>query len=252
MFTSDTALKARVVAAANCEPRRNGMTPRYVMLHYTGMASAQSAIDWLAREDSRVSCHYVVDDDGTITQMVPEALRAWHAGASYWRGETDLNSASVGIEIQNPGHDRGYPDFPAAQVQAVLELTRDIVKRHGLPRDAIIAHSDVAPDRKIDPGEKFPWAHLAKHGLGDWVPPVADEQGPVFGIGDRHTLVADAQRMLGQYGYRIDVTGAVDEQTAKVIRAFQLRFRPIRVDGRLDRSTLMTLERLVSATVLIA
>jgi N-acetylmuramoyl-L-alanine amidase len=217
-------------------------------MHYTGMASAEKAIDWLSRAESGVSCHYVIDEAGRITQLVPEALRAWHAGASCWRGESDINSHSIGIEIQNPGHQNGYPDFPLQQLRAVIALGRDIVKRHRMAADGVLAHSDVAPGRKIDPGEKFNWALLGKEGLGLWVQPTpVDADDPGLGTGEPDTRVAHAQELLANYGYGVEVSGCLDPHTEKVLKAFQLHFRPRRVDGRLDKSTELTLERLVQA-----
>ena len=177
--------------------------------------------------------------------MVPERLRAWHAGNPYWRGETDINSHSIGIEIQNPGHEHGYPDFPKAQMAAVIALSRDIVRRNKMTADGVLAHSDVAPERKIDPGEKFNWAMMAEHRLGAWVKPApvrAADEG--LGVGAKGEIVRDAQKQLAAYGYDISPTGEMDVKTSKVVRAFQLHFRPRRVDGRLDRSTMLTLSRL--------
>jgi N-acetylmuramoyl-L-alanine amidase len=248
-FAPDSHLVADVRAAENREPRRNGVKPSLIILHYTGMSSAAKAVDWLSRAESGVSCHYVIDEEGRITQLVPESLRAWHAGASYWRGETDINSHSVGIEIQNPGHQHGYPDFSLAQMRAVMALAKDIMRRHPIAADGVLAHSDVAPGRKVDPGEKFNWALLAKEGLGLWVRPSpvrSDDLG--FGPGDRAAQIARAQEQLASYGYNVEATGVLEESTEKVLKAFQLHFRPRRVDGRLDRSTEVTLERLVAAS----
>jgi N-acetylmuramoyl-L-alanine amidase len=245
-FSPDSPLVAAVHAAVNCEPRRNGIKPSLLILHYTGMSEATKAIDWLACAESSVSCHYLIDETGCITQLVPEDLRAWHAGASHWRGETDINSHSIGIELQNPGHQRGYPDFPAPQMRALIALGKDIVKRHAMAVDCVLAHSDVAPGRKIDPGEKFNWALLASEGLGLWVRPApvrADECG--LGPGESGPRVSLAQEQLSEFGYGVETTGVLDEKTGKVLRAFQSHFRQRRVDGRLDRSTETTLERLM-------
>lgn len=247
-FKADSKLVKHLHPAANQEPRRGVKRPALLIMHYTGMSSAAKAIDWLAREESRVSCHYVIDEAGIITQMVPERMRAWHAGVSYWRSERDINSHSIGIEIQNPGHEDGYPAFPVQQMAAVIALGQDIVKRNGIRPDGVLAHSDVAPARKIDPGEKFNWAELARHGLGAWVRPTPvkpDDEG--LGIGASGESVRTAQALLAAYGYEIAATGDLDVNTSKVLRAFQLHFRPRRVDGRLDRSTLLTLTRLVAA-----
>jgi N-acetylmuramoyl-L-alanine amidase len=245
-FVPDSPHVADVHPAANVEPRRDGRLPDLLLLHYTGMRSAAAAIAWLARADSKVSCHYVIDVDGRITQQVPEALRAWHAGLSCWAGETDINSCSIGIEIQNPGHEMGYHDFPAAQMTAVAALSRDICVRHRIGAARVLAHSDVAPLRKIDPGEKFDWAWLAAEGVGHWVPPSAvaeDAMCPEL----RSASVRAAQRLFVQYGYDIDVTGLMDEKSTAVIRAFQRHFRPQLISGLLDLSTLATLERLLQS-----
>lgn len=247
-FAADSSLVDDIHVAANVEPRRGGVRPSLLILHYTGMSSAAKAIDWLARAESGVSCHYVIDEAGRITQLVPESLRAWHAGASYWRGETDINSHSIGIEIQNPGHQHGYPDFPAAQMDAVIALGIDITRRHEMAIDAVLAHSDVAPARKIDPGEKFNWMRLARAGLGLWVRPSpvrADDPG--IGPGESCGQVARVQELLALYGYQVAPTGVLDPATEQVLRAFQAHFRSRRVDGRVDRSTELTLERLVEA-----
>lgn len=247
-FKADSRLVAAVRPAVNVEARRDSVRPSLVILHYTGMPSAEKAIDWLACAASKVSCHYVVDQMGHITQLVPEAERAWHAGVSYWRGLTDINSHSIGIEIQNPGHEHGYPAFPQAQMRAVIALAKDIARRHRMEADGILAHSDVAPGRKIDPGEKFSWAHLAKESAGQWVrasPVRADDKG--LGPDASGARVAAAQRLLASYGYDCPQTGVLDTKTGKVLRAFQLRFRQRRVDGRLDRSTELTLQRLLAA-----
>jgi N-acetylmuramoyl-L-alanine amidase len=195
-----------------------------------------------------VSCHYAVDEAGVITQMVAEEMRAWHAGEAIWAGETDVNSSSIGIEIHNPGHDGGYPDFPEEQLCAVEALSQDIIGRHGIRPERVLAHSDVAPARKQDPGEKFPWGRLAAVGIGHWVPPapvISAESG--MGIGVAGPLVADVQLLLAKYGYGIDATGVVDGRTEQVVAAFQRHFRQARVDGRIDQSTITTLQRLLAA-----
>ncbi len=251
-FKPDTRLVSRVVPAQNVEERRNGARPVYLIMHYTGMSSAEKAIGWLACAESKVSCHYVIDEKGAIAQLVPERLRAWHAGVSFWKGETDINSLSIGIEIQNPGHSGGlgggYPDFPSAQIKAVIALSRDIIRRRKLWPQNILAHSDVAIGRKIDPGEKFPWARLAREGVGHWVrpSPVRSEDDGLAN-GARGEMVGEAQRILAGYGYNVVISGEIDSETSKAIGAFQLHFRSRRADGRLDRSTLCTMQRLVAA-----
>jgi N-acetylmuramoyl-L-alanine amidase len=246
-FKPDSPLVAEVLASPNFEPRSAGTKPDILLLHYTGLASCVRAIDWLRHPASKVSCHYVVDENGRITQMVAEAMRAWHAGVSYWAGEKDINSASIGIEIHNPGHDAGYPDFTGPQMSAVEALCCDIVARNGLRPERVLAHSDVAPARKRDPGEKFDWARLARAGIGHWVEPAPCDPADRVGDGDSGRLIAAVQSMLFRYGYGIEPTGEYDRKTELVVRAFQRHFRPARVDGRLDRSTTTTLERLLAA-----
>jgi N-acetylmuramoyl-L-alanine amidase len=243
----DSALVHAVHASPNIEPRRKGLKPSILLLHYTGMTDAGLAIDWLSRPEAKVSCHYVVDEAGRITQMVAESQRAWHAGVSHWAGETDINSASIGIEIHNPGHELGYPDFPPAQIAAVIALSRDIVTRCGIRPDRVLAHSDVAPHRKIDPGEKFPWRELAARGVGLWVDPAPLEAPRDGGTDPEYATIAEAQARLRAYGYGLDISGTMDERTRLVVAAFQRHFRPARVDGILDASTLETLDRLCQA-----
>ena len=160
---------AEVRPSPNFGPRIGYAAPDMIILHYTGMETGQAAEDWLCDPAGQVSSHYLVHEDGRIVQMVRERDRAWHAGKSSWRGVTDINSCSVGIEIVNPGHALGYRDFPKPQIDAVIELCRGIVARHAIVRERVLAHSDVAPGRKIDPGERFPWRRLAKAGIGHFV-----------------------------------------------------------------------------------
>lgn len=245
---ADTPLAAALHPSLNYGPRKGGVRPSILLLHYTGVASAETAIAWLADPRSEVSCHYVIDEAGGITQMVAEAERAWHAGAGTWDGETDINSHSIGIEIQNVGHVAGYPDFPAAQIAAVIALSKDIVARHRIRPERVLAHSDVAPQRKIDPGEKFPWHLLAEHGVGHWLPPaplVPDDEG--LAPGSEDVRVAQLQANLQAYGYGIETSGVLDTATEFVVKAFQRHFRPARVDGRIDASTTATLLALRTA-----
>lgn len=231
----------------NHGPRRGGARPSLLILHYTGMATAEQAIARLCDPRSQVSCHYLVNDDGQTVQMVDEDRRAWHAGVAAWGGERDINSWSIGIEVQNPGHDHGYRDFPEAQMVAVEALAGDIVARHGIAAHRVLAHSDVAPGRKIDPGEKFDWARLARAGVGHWVSPEPERGGGFLQRGDRGPAVEALQALLASYGYRLEVTGDFDEATGHVVAAFQRHFRPSRVDGIADTSTVTTLHRLIGA-----
>jgi N-acetylmuramoyl-L-alanine amidase len=243
---SRTTLKHRWHPSPNHNARRDVTKPWIIVLHYTGMNSAEAARDWLCNSQSAVSCHYLVDEEGGITQMVDEELRAWHAGVSRWKGHNDINSASIGIEIHNPGHDLGYKDFPDAQIDAVTALCRDIVSRHTILAQNIVAHSDVAPMRKIDPGEKFPWAKLHGGGVGHWIAPEPVTAGPLLKSGDAGADVEELRRMLAAYGYDVERTGPFDHSLGIVVKAFQRHFRPAQVDGVADRSTLSTLQKLLA------
>jgi N-acetylmuramoyl-L-alanine amidase len=244
-FAPDTNVPARVVPSPNHDERQTRVD--LILLHYTGMVSGEAALSRLCEPASKVSCHYVVFEDGGICQLVPEARRAWHAGVSSWQGQTDINSRSIGIEIVNPGHDLGYPDFTYAQIEAVIALCRDISTRRAIPPARVLAHSDVAPARKSDPGEKFPWDRLAAAGVGLWVEPGAIHAGPELDPGDRSEVIGKLQRSLKDFGYGLDVTGVYDEATTAVVTAFQRHFRPARVDGIADHSTVETLKRLLHA-----
>lgn len=238
---------ARVRPSPNFGERKDGKTINTIILHYTGMVSGEAAEDWLCNPQAEVSSHYLVHEDGRIVQMVREWDRAWHAGKSYWHGETDLNSVSVGIEIVNPGHQLGYVDFPARQVNAVIRLCRGIILRHGVVADRVLAHSDIAPGRKVDPGEKFPWGKLAEKGIGHHVPPEPISSGRFFALGDEGQPIEALQALLALYGYDMKVTGVFDEKTEKTIKAFQLHFRPEKVDGVADVSTIATLHKLLTS-----
>ena len=243
----DTFLEAACRPAANVESRAEGLRPHILLLHYTGMESAEKAVNWLCTAESRVSCHYLIDEDGRIVQMVSEAMRAWHAGESFWAGETDINSASIGIEIHNPGHGLGYRNFPEKQMQAVEALCLDIIARYRIKPEHVLAHSDVAPSRKRDPGEKFDWARLAGAGIGHWVEPTRIEGDAGFGRGDEGPEIERLQRQLADYGYRSEASSVFDEAMEFVVTAFQRHFRPAMVNGRADHSTMATLDRLLAA-----
>jgi N-acetylmuramoyl-L-alanine amidase len=190
-----------------------------LVLHYTGMPDAASAIQWLANPQSRVSAHYVVMEDGQIVHMVDEAKRAWHAGRSHWRGIDDVNSASIGIEVVNPGHEWGYRPFPEAQIDALIPLVHDIVERHHISRGNVVGHSDVAPARKQDPGEYFPWARLARLRLALPRP-------------TQHLL--DPQWSDGGFMLALERFGYDIAEPEAAVRAFQRRFRPELIDGIID------------------
>ena len=247
-LVADSALVTSLHPSPNIDERRSGLTPRLLILHYTGLPSVERSIEVLADPRCKVSCHYVVAEDGRITQMVAEGMRAWQAGVSSWAGETDINSASIGIEIQNPGHSGGYPDFPHRQMVAVRDLSLDIGRRHAIPRAGVLAHSDIAPNRKMDPGEKFDWRWLASAGVGHWVEPSAiwEDVHPLT-LGQKSDAVCTMQKRLAAYGYGIEVTGEFDTATRFVALAFQRHFRPARVDGCWDTSCETTLARLMAS-----
>jgi N-acetylmuramoyl-L-alanine amidase len=246
-LVADSQLVADVVASPNHDARRRAEWPDMIVLHYTGMTDGQAALKLLCSPGSKVSSHYLVFEDGRIAQLVGEGRRAWHAGVSAWEGETDINSRSVGIEIVNPGHRLGYPDFPDRQIDAVIALTRDILARHAVRADRVVGHSDVAPARKDDPGEKFPWRRLHGEGVGHWVEPAAIRRGRGLKLGERGPKVAELKRALAAYGYGVTKTNAFDPETRGVVTAFQRHFRPARVDGIADGSTIETLSRLIAA-----
>jgi N-acetylmuramoyl-L-alanine amidase len=247
-FTAESSVAAEVVPSPNHNERRDGRKPDMLVLHYTGMLSAQMALEKLCSAKSEVSAHYFVFEDGHIVQSVPEARRAWHAGVSSWQGETDINSCSIGIEIANPGHDHDYRDFPKRQIAALTALCRGILTRYHIPPDRVLGHSDVAPSRKRDPGEKFPWRTLADSGVGTWLAPAPIRDGGAkLSLGDENADVVKLQKGLADYGYGIENTGIFDPLTQDVVLAFQRHFRPALVDGIADASTVATLRALLKA-----
>ena len=214
-----------------------------LILHYTGMQTGQAAIDRLRSQAAAVSSHYVVEEDGTVFRLVPEERRAWHAGISCWRGHQGLNGRSIGIEIVNPGHDWGYRDFPVLQLVSVCDLCLEILSRHPIPPRNIVAHSDVAPDRKQDPGEKFDWEGLSRNGVGAW-----PHDMPALGYGGAtHGAVRDAASLrpvraaLAAIGYQVAVEGPLDPGLSTVLRAFQRHWRAEAVNGQADAGTLARL-----------
>ncbi len=246
-FSPDSFIVSDVVPSPNLDERMDGRAPDMILLHYTGMQSGEAALARLTTAASKVSSHYVVFEDGRIVQCVPEDRRAWHAGESSWAGETDINSRAIGIEIVNPGHEFGYHNFPLRQIAAVISLCKSIITRRGpISAGRILGHSDVAPSRKQDPGEKFPWELLSESGIGHWVRAAPlDLDGNALNPGDRGDAVVRLQRTLASYGYGIAESGSYDDATSDVIKAFQRHFRPARVDGIADRSTLLTLRALI-------
>ncbi|GAB1716752.1 MAG: negative regulator of AmpC, AmpD [Nitrobacter sp.] len=244
-FVPDSSVVSDTVPSMNFGDRAKGRQPDMIVLHYTGMPDVEGALARLCTSGTDVSAHYVVLEDGRVVQCVQEAKRAWHAGVASWAGEEDINSCSIGIEIVNRGHDWGYPDFPLRQIAAVIALCRGIILRRDIPAHRVVGHSDVAPARKKDPGEKFPWHSLADSGVGHWVRPAPIVSGDVLKGGSEGDDVRALQQSLARYGYGIKASGIFDNTTTDVVRAFQRHFRPERVDGLADQSTLNTLRALL-------
>ena len=219
----------------NFDARAPGDAPQVVdilLLHYTGMRSAEDALSRLCDPAAKVSAHYCVDEDGTVYRLVDEAMRAWHAGVACWSGASNINARSIGIELVNPGHEFGYRAFPEPQIAALIELARGILSRHPVPPPRILGHSDVAPLRKEDPGELFPWSRLAAAGIGVW--PRDAPSAPV-------PSEAEAKRRLAALGY-----GYLEDDFAAVVRAFQRHFRPEAITGSLDEAAAGRLDALLA------
>ncbi len=208
----------------NHDARPDGTPIDMLVIHYTGMKTAEEAVDWLCDPASQVSAHYTIDTEGTVFAHVPETLRAWHAGVSYWAGARGLNARSIGIELANPGHEFGYVPFPKAQIEALVDLADGIMSRHAIPAARVLGHSDIAPARKQDPGELFPWKGLADFGIGIWPEHSA------------RALSLPVEQALSEIGY--GVAPEVDVKLETVIRAFQRHFVPGRVTGEADPETL--------------
>lgn len=227
---------------------RKGSGVRFVVIHYTGMKTCDEALKRLCDPAGQVSAHYLINEAGDAVRLVAEEQRAWHAGVSFWRGERDLNSASIGIELCNPGHDWGYRPFPHLQIAALKNLLRDIRTRHNIAADAVLAHSDIAPSRKIDPGEFFPWHELARERFGLW----PDDTAVLPGLPD----LAAAFRRLSEIGYAIPTTveeGSdilnAESAATDLFKAFQRRYLPRQVDGHLD---VITASRIAAVAVACA
>jgi len=244
-------MKIDTKPSSNCNARADGIALQYVVLHYTGLPTAQEALSRLCDPSSQVSAHYMIDEDGSLTQLVDESSRAWHAGQSFWRGERDLNSASLGIELVNPGHEYGYRPFPREQIAALKDLLRDIMRRYHLPASCLLAHSDIAPLRKQDPGEYFPWQELAAEGIGLWPAPEKQDYLP--------TSPDAAARLLNAIGYDCPEQGLSnvfrsklelskchgDERLAlAALIAFERRYHPENLDSEPNAETFSRLSAL--------
>jgi N-acetylmuramoyl-L-alanine amidase len=232
-----TALPVRERPSPNHDARANPPCIDMLVLHYTGMRSAAAALDRLCDPQARVSAHYLIEEEGTVWRLVPETRRAFHAGLSCWEGERDLNFVSVGVEIVNPGHEWGYRPFAEPQMVAVERLCLDILSRHPIPAHRVVGHSDIAPDRKTDPGELFDWPRLARAGIGIWPEPSGQTKSdPV----DRECASND----LAAIGYCV-AAGAEISAAA----AFQRRFHRVRIDGVIDAGTAARLAEVRAAFV---
>lgn len=210
--------------------------PDMIVLHYTGMRTGDEALARMTDPAAKVSAHYMVEEDGRVFSLVSEERRAWHAGVAFWKGATDINAASIGIELVNPGHEFGYRAFPDAQIEALIELMDDIRSRWTVPENRILGHSDVAPSRKTDPGELFPWKRLAQAGHGVWVEPNGAPGAPLA-EGDEGAGVFAMQAGLTRIGYDCAPSGQFDANTTTVVRAFQRHWLQTRVDGVADGET---------------
>ncbi|HEY2113292.1 MAG TPA: N-acetylmuramoyl-L-alanine amidase [Dongiaceae bacterium] len=220
----------------NHNERPAGKPIDILLIHYTGMRDGDAARQRLCDPVAKVSSHYLIEEDGRIHRLVDESRRAWHAGVGYWAGERDINAVSIGIELVNPGHDNGYRAFPQPQMAALIELGRAILARHPIPRWRVLGHSDIAPKRKIDPGELFDWKALAEAGIGLW-PEAAS--GP--------SDLASIQRALARYGYEVAASGVLDAATTAALQAFQRHFRPALIDGQPDAETAALLAGLLKS-----
>jgi N-acetylmuramoyl-L-alanine amidase len=230
-------------SSPNFDDRDPAVPLQFVVLHYTGMKTGDEALARLCDPAAKVSAHYVIEEDGHVFLLVEEDKRAWHAGKSFWRGTADLNSASIGIELVNPGHQFGYRPFPAAQIKALKQILRGIVKRRNLePATALLGHADVAPSRKEDPGELFPWRELAEEGLGSWPAPKAEDYG--------FAEDAEVQNLLRAIGYDCPASGTYDQTTRAALLAFQRHYHPENLTGTPEKETvarLRALRRLLDA-----
>jgi len=227
-------MRVRERPSPNHDARPAGGAVDILLLHYTGMRSAAAALERLCDPDAKVSAHYLIDEDGSVARLVAEDRRAWHAGVACWAGAIDVNARSIGIELVNPGHEWGYRPFPSAQMAALIDLARDILARHPIPPGRVLGHSDVAPNRKQDPGELFDWAGLAAAGIGLWpgAPPPLDPLPPE----------SELRAQLAAFGYCTEAA-----PLEAVVTAFQRRFRPAPLSGVMDGDCAARLAALLRA-----
>jgi len=231
-------LKIMQCPSPNHGPRPDGAAVDMLILHYTGMKSGSAAMARLCDPEAKVSAHYLVGEDGAVWRMVEEDRRAWHAGVASWAGETEINGRSIGIELVNPGHEHGYRPFPEPQMAALETLAAGIVERHGIQPHRVLGHSDIAPDRKQDPGELFDWARLARAGIGLWPESVPTDE-------DDGAIDADrVKALLTRFGYDTAFSDAPEDGLRLALEAFQRHFRPARIDGRADSECIALLTAL--------
>ncbi len=218
-----------------------------LVLHYTGMATAKAALHRMQDPTAKVSAHWCIDEDGRIYSLVPEKLRAWHAGLSYWRQKYLVNDISIGIELVNPGHENGYRPFPARQMKSLTGLAIEILSRYEIPAQNVVGHSDISPHRKKDPGELFDWRRLSESGIGLWPTHLnkLNDHFPALSKGSQGLSVKTLQEGLFNYGYGLNVDGIYGEESESVITAFQRHFRQGKVDGIADNATLAILQNLL-------
>jgi len=236
-------MQIRQSPSPNHDARPAGLPIDILLLHYTDMRSCEEAVERLRDPAARVSAHYCIGKDGMVHALVPEERRAWHAGPSYWAGARDINGRSIGIELDNPGHQFGYQPFPEAQMQALIELGQGILSRHPIPAHRVLGHSDVAPIRKVDPGELFDWPRLAAAGIGLW-PNAAAFADP--GLAADSKAIAAVQSQLARFGYDVEVTGVADSRGRAALAAFQRHFHPCRISGEADGGTRRMLAALIA------
>ena len=208
-----------------------------IVIHYTGMQSFEEALEHLCKPSSKVSSHYLINSSGDVYLLVDEEKRAWHAGVSYWSGNIDVNSSSIGIELVNPGHEFGYEIFSESQMTSLEVLIKSLINNYNIPLYNIVGHSDIAPLRKKDPGELFNWKRLAKKNLSIWPNKLSTSFSKNIKIGNKSNSILQVQEFLSEIGYKITKDGFFSEETKLVLMAFQRRFRCHKVDGLFDDET---------------
>ena len=222
--------------------RRNRKKVKYIVYHYTGMRSESKAIKRLTDVKSKVSCHYFIKKNGKIILIVPELFEAWHAGKSYWKNDESLNKSSIGIEISNKGHDFGYEKFSKDQIYSLVKLSKYLIKKYKIKKSNILGHSDIAYERKKDPGEKFPWSNLASKNIGIWKK-ISKEQSKKL----RKQKITKKEsikyfKYLKKIGYFVKIIKK--QNSSKLVKSFQRRFRQDLIDGKIDKECLIIAEKL--------